>query len=202
MSRCITYYAVSMDGSVTVASHQQRDSTLPEFLKDLLGTLSTALLSFLPSKTHELLFPPPGAPARARQVIINFYNPGEGITPHVDLLDRFGDGIIGVSLGSGCVMRFARAERGALLTRPDLGDDKRAGWDVFLPHGSIYVMSEEARFGWTHGIDGRREDWVEESVGSDHGRWVVRSIRVSITFRWLLPGADIVGGLAEPSSQY
>ena len=53
-------------------------------------------------------------------------------------------------------------------------------------------MSDEARFGWTHGIDGRNEDWVAESVDSDIGRWVMRSIRVSITFRWLLPGADIV----------
>ena len=73
---------------------------------------------------------------------------------------------------------------------------------MFLPHGSVYVMSEEARYGWTHGIDGRTEDWVQDRAGSTTGRWVMRSKRVSITFRWLLPGADVVGGLAEPSMQY
>ncbi|KAI0690856.1 hypothetical protein BC835DRAFT_1280250 [Cytidiella melzeri] len=159
-------------------------SSIPGFLKDLLAVLSTSLHPILPKTTHELLFPLPDTPARARQVIINFYKPGEGITPHIDLLDRFGDGIIGVSLGSGCVMHPSPV------------------WDVFLPHGSVYVMSDEVRYGWTHGIDGRTEDWVRESVDSEVGRWVMRAIRVSITFRWLLPGADIVGGLAEPSSQY
>lgn len=42
----------------------------------------------------------------ARQVILNQYLPGEGISPHVDLLGRYRDGISGISLGSGCVMRF------------------------------------------------------------------------------------------------
>lgn len=176
---------------------------LPGFLKDLLAVLCESLRAVLPPTTHQLLFPAHDAPPRARQVIINFYNPGEGITPHVDLLDRFGDGIIGVSLGSGCVMQFTKAEaKPCAKEDPGMGGDGRTAWDVFLPHGSIYVMSEEARYGWTHGIDGRKEDWVQDSIGSEAGRWVMRSIRVSITFRWLLPGADIVGGQAEPSSQY
>lgn len=63
-------------------------------------------------------------------------------------------------------------------------------------------MSEEARYSWTHGIDGRKEDWVQDRVGATEGRWVMRSIRVSITFRWLLPGADVVGGLPDAQTQY
>ena len=180
-------------------------SGIPHFLKDLLAVLSASLRPILPKDTLELLFPLPGTPAKARQVIVNFYEPGEGITPHVDLLDRFGDGIIGVSLGSGCVMQFVKVDsagktEGATPERPPCNTPRV--WNVFLPHGSVYVMSDEARFGWTHGIDGRREDWVAESVDSNIGRWVMRSIRVSITFRWLLPGADIVGGLEEPSLHY
>ncbi|KAI0092122.1 hypothetical protein BDY19DRAFT_579727 [Irpex rosettiformis] len=191
-----------MDAPSTLPSSS---SGIPHFLKDLLVVLSTHLLHILPKDTHELLFPLPGTPARARQVIVNFYKPGEGITPHVDLLDRFGDGIIGVSLGSGCVMQFVKVDadsttEGVNLDRPTC--NKSRAWDVFLPHGSVYVMSDEARYEWTHGIDGRREDWVGERVNADIGRWVMRSIRVSVTFRWLLPGSDIVGGLAEPSSQY
>lgn len=168
-----------MDGSAAIASSSsQRNaslssstgSSLPGFLKDLLAVLSDNLRASLPPATHRLLFPSADAPPRARQVIINFYNPGEGITPHVDLLDRFGDGIIGVSMGSGCVMRFAQVRGDAGEECRAEGslhrcDDERTAWDVFLPHGSVYVMSGDARYGWTHGIDGRREDWVQESVG-------------------------------------
>ena len=176
---------------------------LPGFLTDLLSTLSQCMRGFLPLKTHELLFPPSDSPPQARQAIINMYRPGEGITPHVDLLDRFGDGIIGVSLGSGCVMNFAkvRADSECDHGKASLGADEEDG-AVFLPHGSVYVMSEEARYGWTHGIDGRTEDWVQDHDDCERGHWVVRSIRVSITFRWLLPGADIVGGLPDATSTY
>eukprot|EP00249_Psilotum_nudum_P003392 c16783_g1_i1 orf=88-1050(+) len=44
------------------------------------------------------------------QMIINCYQPGEGICPHVDLL-RFEDGIAIISLESSCVMHFTRVRR-------------------------------------------------------------------------------------------
>ncbi|EKM59912.1 uncharacterized protein PHACADRAFT_87635 [Phanerochaete carnosa HHB-10118-sp] len=198
-------------------------SGLPPFLTSLLATLADVLRPALPPHTHALLFPPPDAPPQARQVIVNLYRPGEGIAPHVDLLDRFGDGIVGVCLGSGCVMRFRRARpelghastqcpsapcprAGSKLAAGDPGDpghtDEDEGHAVFLPHGGVYVMSEEARYRWTHGIEGRTEDWVQDRAGSDAGRWVMRFLRVSITFRWLLPGADVVGGLPDAVSSY
>ena len=198
----------------TAAPPPERPSSLPPFLTSLLHTLASLLQPLLPPETHALLFPPPESPPQARQVIVNFYRPGEGITPHVDLLERFGDGIAGVSLGSGCVMRFRRAAahdssggadvQGDAESREQNGDGCEEGedYDVFLPHGSVYVMSGEARYRWTHGIEGRTEDWVQDRPGSDIGRWVMRSIRVSITFRWLLPGADVVGGLPEASAKY
>jgi hypothetical protein len=65
-------------------------SGIPPFLMDLLSTISEMLLPELPARTHALLFPPPDAPIRARQAILNLYHPGEGISPHVDLLKRFG----------------------------------------------------------------------------------------------------------------
>ncbi|KAH9939964.1 hypothetical protein B0H21DRAFT_780430 [Amylocystis lapponica] len=168
-------------------------SSLPPVLTDLLGTLADLLRPLLPSHTHALLFPPPDASTRARQAILNLYWPGEGITPHVDLLDRFGDGIVGVSLGSGCVMRFDRVAGDGMH-----GAEERGRWDVYLPQGSVLVMSEEARYGWTHGIEKRMEDLVEDSGESERAAescsWVERDVRLSITFRWLLPGADIVGG--------
>jgi alkylated DNA repair dioxygenase AlkB len=141
---------------------------------------------------------------RARQAIINLYRPGEGISPHVDLLRRFGDGIVGVSLGDGGVaMRFARAEAEARDTAgdasADAGEDGNE-YEVWLPSGSVLVLTEEARYEWTHGIAPRSRDKVEvvaAGEGDDGWMWQERGVRVSVTFRWLLPGADIVGSDAD-----
>ncbi|EJF62172.1 hypothetical protein DICSQDRAFT_104425 [Dichomitus squalens LYAD-421 SS1] len=149
---------------------------LPSFLADLLSTLDLLLRPRVPPEVHDVLFSPAPAshqgPPRARQAIINLYWPGEGITPHVDLPHRYGDGIMGVSLGSGCQCA------------------------LYLPKGSVLIMTEEARYGWTHGIEKRFDDWVEESPGSPQNVLLERDIRLSITFRWLLPGADVVGPAA------
>lgn len=173
------------------------NSKLPTFLAELLITLSASLRPHIPDPIHALLFPSAEAPPKARQVIINHYRPGEGITHHVDLLDRFGDGIIGISLGGSCVMRFRKLNPKEVGLRSGYHqkDEQNGGEaeNVYLPAGSVYVMSGEARYGWTHGIERRKADCVQDSPDDEGGRWIERSVRVSITFRWLLPGADIVG---------
>jgi len=182
------------------ASHDSGSSSaFPRFLNELLAATSELLAQHptLPRETHAMLFPPAlhehgngdrdGHVPRARQAIINLYRPGEGISPHVDLLRRFGDGIVGVSLGDGgVVMRFARA---------DVGEDGDE-YDVWLPSRSVLVLTGEARYKWTHGIAPRLRDKVEVVAGEegDGWMWQERGLRVSVTFRWLLPGADIVGG--------
>ena len=172
-------------------------SAFPPFLNELLAATSELLAQHptLPRETHAMLFPSAphehehrnGQIPRARQAIINLYRPGEGISPHVDLLRRFGDGIVGVSLGDGGVpMRFARAEAGD-------GDE----YEVWLPSRSVLVLTGEARYKWTHGIAPRLRDKVEVVAAGEEGdgwMWQERGVRVSVTFRWLLPGADIVGG--------
>ena len=165
---------------------------LPPFLISLLHHLSEILEPWIPETVYTLLFPPKDASPRARQAILNLYRPGEGITAHVDLLNRFDDGIIGVSLQSGCVMTF---ERGA----PDDGRKPRDAsdpdawnrWDLYLPERSILVLSADARYLWTHGIPARMHDLVQDHHGD--ACLIERGTRLSITFRWLLPGADIVG---------
>jgi hypothetical protein len=187
------------------------DAGLPNILLGLLETISTLLKPILPPQTYDLLFPM--NPTRARQAIINLYQPGEGITPHIDLLGRYGDGIIGVSFNSSCVMRFDRAEPGTESDK-DIGDlqDKSARWDLYLPERSIIVLSREARYDWTHGIDKKKRDYVSlpadqvtsrpdtnssdtssSSQPASDGTWIDRGTRLSITFRWMLPGADMVG---------
>ena len=156
-----------------------RSGGLPFFLTSLLDELAGILRPHIPLSTHNLLFP--SGSYQSRQAILNRYEPGEGITPHVDLLGRFGDGIIGVSLGTGCVMDFKEVE----------GDSQ---WSIWLPPLSIIVLEGDARYQWTHGIERIRKDWVFKDGSSIEGEWIERGVRTSITLRWLLPGADIVGG--------
>jgi len=169
---------------------------IPSFLTELLSTISELLLPELPSRTHALLFPPPDAPSRARQAILNLYHPGEGISPHVDLLTRFADGILGISLGSGCVLSFRKqpGEECKETSSVQAADGREISDEehLYLPERSVVVLSEEARYGWTHGIQGRTKDFVK-SEKEGKGEWIARGVRLSITFRWLLPGADIVG---------
>ena len=176
-------------------------TAFPVFLSALLAATSELLLRHptLPRETHAMLFPPEneGVP-RARQAIINLYHPGEGITPHVDLLNRFDDGIVGVSLGGGASMQFARAQ--SSRGKRDAAEGDAAGdadgsyHEVWLPPRSVLVLTGEARYEWTHGIAPRMRDKVEDAAGTDEWQWQERGFRVSVTFRWLLPGAEIVGG--------
>ena len=152
-------------------------SGLPPVFLALLDSLCGILKPFLPPDAHDLLFPT--TTTLARQAIINKYEPGEGITPHVDLLKRFGDGIIGVSFCSGCVMQFA-------------SEAEKKTYGLYLPGRSIIVMTGDARYKWTHGIERQRADYVFGEESGSRARLLERSMRLSITFRWLLPGADIL----------
>jgi 2OG-Fe(II) oxygenase superfamily len=207
------------------AGHERE--AFPPFLCALLEATSELLSQHpaLPRDIHELLFSSvydqqqqqqqeqqqegeQGTQSRARQAIINLYRPGEGIAPHVDLLNRFGDGIVGVSLGGGMAMRFERAQE----RKGDESDGRTGPYEVWLPPRSVLVLTGEARYEWTHGIAPRSRDRVQvedhpgrpgsasdsdsdSDLDSGSGwQWLERGLRVSVTFRWLLPGAEIVGG--------
>ncbi|KAM6496420.1 hypothetical protein JOM56_009126 [Amanita muscaria] len=173
--------------SLTETCNTSNTTGLPTILVTLLSTLSTLLKPLLPPKTYLLLFP--STTTQARQAIINLYAPGEGISPHVDLIKRYGDGIIGVSFSSGCVMRFDRDS-------PPLSETMEKPtnrWELYLPERSVYVLTEDARFGWTHGIEKTTRDYAVVDARQGKGIWIDRSVRLSVTYRWLLPGADIVG---------
>ncbi|KAH9927333.1 uncharacterized protein B0H18DRAFT_826153, partial [Fomitopsis serialis] len=179
MATCMQMYFRSPDVDQVMLFERAGESAqlgsgsgLPPVLNSLLSSLSTLLRPLLPPEQYALLFPPPPTPY-ARQAILNLYWPGDGITPHVDLLDRYGDGIIG------------RAEE----IVP--GESERCG--VYLPPGSVIVMTEEARYGWTHGIEKCMEDLVESEDSEGPPVVFSRDVRLSVTFRWLLPGADVVG---------
>lgn len=97
------------------------------------------------------------------QVIINEYQAGQGIAPHIDCIPCFGEVVASLSLGSACVMDFMHAE----------SQEKRS---VMLPVGSLLILSGEARYRWKHGISARKSDMWQ---GSKHPR----TRRISLTFR-------------------
>lgn len=97
------------------------------------------------------------------QVILNEYQPGQGISRHVDAPAAFGDTICSLSLGSTCTMRFAKD-----------GEIK----DLVLQPRSVVILTDDARYGWTHEIAARKSDYV-------NGVKTPRTVRVSLTYRFL-----------------
>ncbi|MGI9323501.1 MAG: alpha-ketoglutarate-dependent dioxygenase AlkB, partial [Pseudomonadales bacterium] len=109
------------------------------------------------------------------QVIINEYEPGQGIASHTDCKPCFGDTIITISLGSGCVMEFTKevGESSGNRKKPSMSKNKTPVW--LLPR-SLVAMTGDARWDWCHGIPQRKSDqWG--------GKRYKRSRRVSLTFR-------------------
>jgi len=93
------------------------------------------------------------------QLIVNEYEPGQGITAHIDCEPCFKNTIVTVSLGSAYVMDLICVATKEV--KP-----------VLLEMGSALVLRDEARYEWMHRIQARK---------SDDG--VPRRRRVSLTFR-------------------
>jgi len=106
------------------------------------------------------------APAVCDQVIVNEYEPGQGISAHVDCVPCFGDTILSISLGSPCAMVFSQLRGAAEQT-------------LWLETGSLLVMRGAARYDWKHAIPARKTDLVD-------GEARRRGRRVSLTFRTVI----------------
>jgi alkylated DNA repair dioxygenase AlkB len=100
------------------------------------------------------------------QLIVNEYQPGQGIISHVDCVPCFGNTIISLSLGSPCVMDFTHSQTQQKVS-------------LLLSPGSIVVMHREARYLWQHGIAPRKKDKYK-------GTEITRTRRISMTFREVL----------------
>lgn len=98
---------------------------------------------------------------RPDQMIVNEYVPGQGISPHVDNVGSFDDGIVSLSLGSEVAMDFIHNFDPAIRKK-----------EMLLARRSAIALHSSARYEWRHGIAARK---------SDHG--VQRGRRVSLTFR-------------------
>lgn len=103
------------------------------------------------------------------QLIVNEYEPGQGIAPHTDR-DCFGPVVASLSLGGDCMMQlFPHAK------------DKHDAFEIVLSRRSLLVLQGASRNAWRHGIARRKSD-------VQYGRKIPRGYRVSLTFRTLNTG--------------
>jgi alkylated DNA repair dioxygenase AlkB len=97
------------------------------------------------------------------QLIVNEYEPGQGIAAHVDCIPCFGAIVCSLTLGSHCTMQFSEVA--------GLGAES-----LLLESGSLLALSGVARYQWKHGIPARKSDRLG-------GQLLLRQRRVSLTFR-------------------
>lgn len=93
-------------------------------------------------------------------VLLNEYVSNDGCRPHTDDVKFWNNWVVGVSFGSGCIIQFT----------------EKYVVDVYVPKNSVYVMINDARYKWTHGIPFADHDLV-------YGDIVPRDTRISLTFR-------------------
>ena len=103
-------------------------------------------------------------PEVPNQVLINEYEPGQGIGGHIDKEPWFKDTIVNLSLGSSCIMEFTNRY------------NKTKKVPVWLARRSVAVLRKAARYTWLHGIPARKSDVWD-------GRKFPRQRRISLTFR-------------------
>lgn len=99
------------------------------------------------------------------QLTINYYEPGQGIAPHVDSEEAFDEPLLIVSLSSTAVLEFKELDAvEAKVSR------------VVLPPRSMLLLMGDARYRYTHAIRPVKVDYV-------NGQMLYRTQRLSLTFR-------------------
>ena len=143
LKRRVQHYGYRYDYTARAVDHSMYVGPLPGFSLDVAEALrSRGLID-----------------ATLDQLIVNEYQPGQGINAHVDCEPCFKDTIVTVSLGSAYEMDFIGRETGEVRS-------------TMLDPGSALVMRGEGRYRWQHRIKARKSD-----------RGIPRGRRVSLTFR-------------------
>jgi len=150
LRRRVQHYGFRYDYKSRSVNYSMRIGELPEWARAVGAAL-----------VEQRLFP-----AMPDQVIVNEYQPGQGIKDHIDCEPCFTDTVASLSLGSRCIMVFT--EKATKRVVP-----------VLLEPRSLVVLTGPARYEWMHGIPPRKSDEV--------GRHSIkRARRVSLTFRQVI----------------
>ena len=143
LKRRVQHYGYKYDYKARAVDHSMYVGPLPPFAIEVAKTLLA----------HGLITEMPD------QLIVNEYQPGQGISAHIDCEPCFKNTIVTVSLGSIYEMDFISLESGEVRS-------------ALLEPGSALVLRDAGRYQWMHRIKARK---------SDHG--VPRGRRVSLTYR-------------------
>jgi alkylated DNA repair dioxygenase AlkB len=95
------------------------------------------------------------------QVIVNEYEPGQGIGKHTDHKKLFGDTIASISLGSATSFIFG------------YGNVEN---EFYVKPRTLILMEGDARWKYYHYIPSRKSDTINDEI-------IKRKTRISITFR-------------------
>ena len=158
LKRRVQHYGYSYNYKARNVNYSMHIGELPPFAIEVAEKLmSQKLIEKLPD-----------------QLIVNEYEPGQGISAHIDCEPCFENTIVTVSLGSVYDMDFISVETDDELSAP-------------LGLGSALVLRGEARYKWMHRIKARKNDpypagdLFPNLAGSDSKR--PRGRRVSLTYR-------------------
>lgn len=186
IKRRVQHYGYAFNYAKLCVDIHQHLGPLPSFCDPLLQRISAAGSELLPSANLDS-----SGTCSLDQLTINEYVPMVGIAFHVDAHSSFEDGIVILSLGSGIAMEFRRPDHSAgdnggkaAMGRYHRGDPPpkhqhaAESHVIWLPPNSLMVFTGAARYGWQHGIAGRKYDRV-----APEGTLVPRARRVSLTFR-------------------
>ena len=154
LSRRVLHFGYKNDYSNRRLDESAHLGSLPEWLMQLTHKIHATATEVA---AHLL-----DAQRPFEQAIVNEYEPGQGIAPHIDR-DCFGPVVATVSLGSAVNMDFCCGATGDEYVQR-------------LEPRSLVLLHGDARWKWRHGIAKRRTDIC-------NGRKIARQRRVSITFR-------------------
>lgn len=147
LKRRVQHYGWKYDYTARLVDESMRLGALPDWLSDYC----------------QRLYDGENFPKIPDQVIINEYQPGQGIASHIDCVPCFEETIVSISLGSSCLMDLANPATGEKISH-------------LLEPSSLIIFSGDARYQWKHGIVARKTDRYE-------GQVIQRGRRISLTFR-------------------
>jgi len=151
LQRRVQHYGYRYDYKARKVDPAMYLGPLPEWVQDLAHRLE-----------QEYFRVPPD------QLIVNEYEPGQGISKHVDCVPCFDRTVASLSLGSTCAMELVHTKNKTKVV-------------LLLQPRSLLVLQDEARYDWTHAVPGRKSDTID-------GQTLLRSRRLSLTFRKVLVG--------------
>ena len=122
-------------------------------------------------------------PTLANHVLLNEYQPGQGIMPHLDG-PMFHPTISTISLGSHTVINFYKEEG----ENSSLKFEDRLVTSLLVERRSLLVLQDEMYHQLLHGIEETHEDKIDDQIcnltsSAEIGSVIPRKTRISLTIR-------------------